>query len=432
MDLHQFCEPLEQRALLSGNVIAGIVNGQLVIRGDAESNAIRISVDPSNPAAILVSGENATTINGQADPLSLTGVVRTANIKLNAGDNQVTIDGLALSRDLYITSLNGADQVKIQNTQVGRHLRILTRGGNDQIDMDKVTVKGWTLINTAQGNDIITATASTFRGKFALFAGAGNDTIQLSESTVESRQWIKPGPGNNQIVEGPIVSKSYNFTRGHLGWRAGYTDYHVGMEPTIDFRTGVRKLPAEVGPGKGYLLSSKNVSDDLFKYIYRQLDKRDGIRPNQTYRVQFTITFASNAGSNLVGIGGAPGESVYLKAGASANQPKRIVNADGYVSSNIDHGNQSQGGTAASVVSNIANGNEVHDGPYVSITREHTHTALIRSDAKGRLYVIVGTDSGFEGWTSLYIQQVNVKLLPVDQPGQEQPPIIHGPTENPV
>jgi hypothetical protein len=419
----RFCEQLEQRALLSGNVVASVVNGQLFIRGDAGDNAIHVTADPATAGAVLVSGEHDTTINGQPGPLSLTGI-RHLNIKLGAGDNQATIEGLSIARNLSITSGNGADRFRVIDTSVGGRLWIMTRGGDDQVELQDVAVNGWTRIDTGGGNDIITADASTFRGHFALLAGRGNDTVFLNDSLFLSRKRINAGPGKNQ-VNTAVISRSFDFGRGHQGWRAGYTDYHVGMEPSIAFRTGVRPLPPELGRGSGYLLSSKNVSDDVFQYIYRELDRRDGIRPNQTYRVQFTIRFASNAGSNLVGIGGAPGESVFLKAGASASRPRPVVGPDGYVSSSIDHGNQAQGGSAVSVVGHIANGNEdVVDGPYVSITRQHVHTALVRSDARGRLYLVVGTDSGFEGQTAIYIQQVSVKLMAVNQPGQERPPVV--------
>jgi hypothetical protein len=51
--------------------------------------------------------------------------------------------------------------------------------------------------------------------------------------------------------------------------------------------------------------------------------------------------------------------------------------------------------------------------PYVSLTVEHTHTFTAQADAEGNLWLLVGTDSGFEGLTALYFQQIDVRLTPV-------------------
>jgi hypothetical protein len=45
-----------------------------------------------------------------------------------------------------------------------------------------------------------------------------------------------------------------------------------------------------------------------------------------------------------------------------------------------------------------------------SIVREVTHEADVRADAQGRLWLFLGTDSGFEGQTRIYLQQVTVQV----------------------
>ena len=179
---------------------------------------------------------------------------------------------------------------------------------------------------------------------------------------------------------------------------------------------GLRPLPSGLGVnGTGYLLQSHNRSDDVFMYLKRKLDVSDGIVPNQAYSVTFKITVASNAPSGSFGVGGAPGESVILKAGAGPVEPRGVAN-DGFVRLNVDIGDQSVGGSGASVVGNIANG-QTQDGqnpvPYVSLTKEHTHTFAAQADNDGNLWLLVGTDSGYEGLTALYYQQIEVQLSPL-------------------
>jgi len=69
----------------------------------------------------------------------------------------------------------------------------------------------------------------------------------------------------------------------------------------------------------------------------------------------FYIELASDVPSNCVGIGGAPGESVYLKAGVSLVEPVPMLEGND-VRLNVDKGNQAGGGADASVIGNIANG----------------------------------------------------------------------------
>jgi len=75
-------------------------------------------------------------------------------------------------------------------------------------------------------------------------------------------------------------------------------------------------------------------------------------------------------------------------------------------------------GTAASVVGNIANGlsaDEIDMGnpPYVSLKRQHEHEYTVTASPDGELWLLVGTDSGFEGLTGIYYQRIAVTLNPV-------------------
>jgi hypothetical protein len=107
--------------------------------------------------------------------------------------------------------------------------------------------------------------------------------------------------------------------------------------------------------------------------------------------------------------------------GATGTNPES-VNVGGVMTLNVDKGQQSQGGTAASVTGDIANGIACDVAmqnptlPYASVTRTHAHTATVKADASGNLHVMVGTDSGFEGTTNIYFQQVKVSLTPVSGP----------------
>ena len=83
----------------------------------------------------------------------------------------------------------------------------------------------------------------------------------------------------------------------------------------------------------------------------------------------------------------------------------------------IDKGNQAMSGRDASNVGNVSNGQDCEtagpDPDYQSVRKTHVHTTRVKTDAQGNLWVIVGTDSGFEGTTSIYFQSINIRLVPV-------------------
>jgi len=166
------------------------------------------------------------------------------------------------------------------------------------------------------------------------------------------------------IVYGVVTAISssirldFDFRQGVQGWEAGFAEYSPEMEGMM-LEAEIRPLPSEIGiNGTGYYVQGMNHSDDLFMFLKRRLGTDDGVVPGQEYRVMFTTVFASNAPSGALGIGGSPGESVYLKAGASMVEPEVYLDSEtGYYLMNVDKGSGNSGnGTAASVIGDIANG----------------------------------------------------------------------------
>jgi hypothetical protein len=237
--------------------------------------------------------------------------------------------------------------------------------------------------------------------------------------------------GPRALAQGtpPPVSISFDFRNGSLGWEAGFADYPpaTNKDGFYQLLSELRTLPPELGlNGTGFYIQGSNHSDDLFMFMKRHVDSAGGIVAGQTYQITFTLVFASNAPSGCTGVGGAPGESVFLKAGASPAEPIALFETAQQVSwlrMNVDKSNQSQSGIAASVTGNIANGRPCDFGPhpFVSIQRTHQHTSLVNANSRAELWLLVGTDSGFEALTALYYQRIDVTLTPVSPPA---PPVL--------
>lgn len=211
------------------------------------------------------------------------------------------------------------------------------------------------------------------------------------------------------------LSLEFDFRNGDLGWEAGFAQYSPEMEDIMELEAGIRPLPAELGiEGTGYYLEGMNRSDDLLMFLKRRLGPEDGIVGGQAYRVTYTITFASNAPSGAVGIGGPPGEAVILKAGAFSEEPEIYLDEDYYHYYRVKMDKN-----GLSDIGPIANGLpaeevDLANPPYVLLERCHTLEYSVTASPEGELWLFVGTRSGFEGRTGLYYQSIAVTLEPVE------------------
>ncbi len=203
------------------------------------------------------------------------------------------------------------------------------------------------------------------------------------------------------------------FGTGSNGWTAGFSDFNTLNNPSqMALDSGIRPLPAELGQTVGYMLTGNNSSSDLFMYLKKNVGAGNGVAPNTSYRADFSVTFGSDVPAGLIGGGGPPAESVSLKVGGGATEPTTVTAQPNEIRLNVDKGNQRNSGTYATVIGDIANGlPPTLTSSYTSVTRTGSH--VVRSDADGNLWLMVGTDSGFTGRTTLYYQVIDVTLTPV-------------------
>lgn len=213
---------------------------------------------------------------------------------------------------------------------------------------------------------------------------------------------------SSETVLEPIF-KSYNFEDGLQGWKVDYADYPVGQEAQFALSYGVEDLPKTVeSSGQGLRIGGNNHSDDLFMFAYVEIKD---LVPEQQYSVSVTMDIASNALQNAPGIGGSPGGSVFLKLGALAEEPKLYIDDDQYYRTQFDSGSQSQDGADMKVIGTIGIPGNVSE--YTLITRSNQKDVYVVPNSSGSVYLIVGTDSGFEGNTTIFYDNIKANLKPV-------------------
>jgi len=133
-----------------------------------------------------------------------------------------------------------------------------------------------------------------------------------------------------------------------------------------------------------------------------------GLPPNSEFDLTFELDIASAYPENSVGIGGSPGASVFVKAGAVPRPPLKIP-VGNYFEIDIDKGNQSTGGTDMIVLGTLGTQGEL--GQYQLIKRQNASNPMkVRSSTDGTIWLLVGIDSGFEGKTTIYFDRIRAKL----------------------
>ncbi|MEX0720307.1 MAG: hypothetical protein WD059_06545 [Balneolaceae bacterium] len=213
----------------------------------------------------------------------------------------------------------------------------------------------------------------------------------------------------------------FDFRESDHDWEPFFTDYNVGrgddMELTADYRTLPEPLDAE---GSGHFLSAVNHSDDVKMLLRKEVE---GLEPNTNYHVQFSVQFATNVPSGCAGIGGAPGESVMIIADASEIMPEPFIEEENedYYRLNVQHRGGPQSWYQNAIMGDIANSQECEDDPeyeFKELNSEEDHDQ-VTTDEEGRVWLLIGTRSGFEGQTDLYFTYFSADFRELESPEPE-------------
>lgn len=207
----------------------------------------------------------------------------------------------------------------------------------------------------------------------------------------------------------------HSFERGAQGFEAVFADLPENPQEVdyeLDFRHEL--LPVPLSDYAGLRLTGNNHSDDLAMLVTAPIR---GLLPNRLYRVEIEAEVASNVPHGCPGIGGSPGDSVYLKLGAVGYEPLAETDpGSGFLRLNFDYGNQSAGGQYARMVDTLANGRHCDDGleSEWEIKRISTQgqPLIVSTDERGDLWIFAGSDSGYEGFSQFYILGLITRLEP--------------------
>lgn len=210
-------------------------------------------------------------------------------------------------------------------------------------------------------------------------------------------------------------SVKFDFESGSESFLPIFADY-PSKNSAADFyelKADRRDVPID-NSGKGMFISGNNHSDDLFMGYYKELDN---FKPNMKFKFDLSFKLATNIEGGLMGIGGSPGASVYVKYGITSQKPEITTDSLGNYRLNIDKGNQGIGGTDMLIAGTIEKQHTTEENAF-EFNTYHVETEAV-SNNEGQVFLILGTDSGFEGTTSYYIDDVNISWSEKEVQNQE-------------
>ena len=249
----------------------------------------------------------------------------------------------------------------------------------------------------------------------ALGEGAGKwQLVVESEQPIVVTNLVTSPTGhlaNLSTRQADALTFNFDFHRGAQGFVADFADYPPSRKEDFELTSDHRPLPSPLQPRSALFISGVNHSDDLFMFFKGRIG---GLVPGARYAVAVSVEIATDTRTGCFGVGGAPGESVFIKAGASAVEPLPVL-VGSYLRMNIDIGNQSVGGDQAVVLGDIANSRPCEQSRQWERKsfRSRSLPAPLLAPADGRTWLLFGSDSGFEARTELYFTRASVAFTPI-------------------
>jgi hypothetical protein len=205
------------------------------------------------------------------------------------------------------------------------------------------------------------------------------------------------------------IASSYSMAQSE-GWSGDFSDYPLYREEDMGLESGFRPLPAPFDTTrKSYYIAGTNLGEDLFLFAKTRMENlREGTR----YRLNFEATVAINSPDSCGSDSLTNRGEIYIKAGASFPEPVPIQDNDRdsvRYRLNIDKGRYGHDGSNAVVLGSITSGSTcdpVH--PYRLYNMESAGTVTVEADANGSVWIFIGTETSYNGRTSVYYTRFHV------------------------
>lgn len=208
-------ETLDQRTMLSGNIVVTIVGNTLDISGDDEANSAFLGVVDNQ---LVIRGLDDTTINGSTDDFVLDdrlAIDGNTTISLGAGDDTFLVEGVKFGREVRVNLGEGNDLFGMSTSLVNRSLSVQGGEGDDEFALHATLVRQGFQFRGGEGDDLVSVSESVSRKRTILNTGSGDDGVVMTDSLIRNRGLFMLGAGDDQmLVEDSKTSGQTSFFEG--------------------------------------------------------------------------------------------------------------------------------------------------------------------------------------------------------------------------
>ncbi len=203
---------------------------------------------------------------------------------------------------------------------------------------------------------------------------------------------------NNAADPLPITFFDSTFQEGTDDWTGDFAYYESGQDSSVKFNISLANIPFRTDSTlRGLRVEGTNTGDSLFWFIKRKIT---GLDPTLTYKVAYRINLSTSYPDTV----GSSGRITYIKAGASTEEPKKVLSS-GYYNTSILKGAIGRNGTEMLLLGNA--GNKLDSVAYRSIVRDNANLAVeVKPNAAGEIWLCVGTETKYKGQILLFFDRI--------------------------
>lgn len=196
------------------------------------------------------------------------------------------------------------------------------------------------------------------------------------------------------------LSFVYNFNNVSEGFISNKSDVPIDYSDSdYEFIYNLEEIEMEGNSNKALSLEYNNKNEDMFVYVFKELNSSDGIEPETKYDVKMKFDIGTNLNED-------DGEKTFVKAGITGRLPLAEEKSE-MIELNLDKGNGKEEGTEVETLEGITKPN-VDNEQYE--LKSYNLETTVTSNKEGMVYAFVGVDSNLSKKIKFYVDNVSLKF----------------------
>ncbi len=184
----------------AGDVTAVVDHGTLELRGGDSDDKFVVDAVGLQDGSFRIQPTSPTTVNGSAAAVTLDGVTRDLSVRLDAGNNEVTLMNLTVPRALSVRAGDGNDKVVLSYITVRRNVRLALGGGSNEPTIDHCELDRGAVVTGGAGVDLVKFQNSEVSGAIAVRLGTTSvNATYFDGMTVHGAIRVAAGDANDAV-----------------------------------------------------------------------------------------------------------------------------------------------------------------------------------------------------------------------------------------